>query len=399
MTMQTHHIGVALAAAGLLASAGSAMAQPGQYSLDDNPSMPIVGAPIPPFQSAEDPYGFGLPATLAGVVGPSPSLSFGYIDGDILLGPVGPGLPPHVAAPSPYLDALSGDHVLVTPAVLPRLNLQFSVDRATTGLPGTALFAENMVNQHPGDIYSSTASFTHPQAFKGTLAPIGAPVPTFAGVLPTAGGGGSNLLVLDESAFGLTPGLGTGITVPAGFPSPPITPGSHDNVDAYNLVQGKLDIDGDMVNDVPYFHSEPPVITATPGDIYKVMPGGASGVYAGAGMLGLDALGVGTDDVDALIMWDSAGGPDFALFSLSPGSASLASLAGGAPGIDAATIFFTDFSGLFAVYAFGSDLGIDAQGPLSLNEFANVDALAIVPAPSSLALLGIGAGLLARRRR
>ena len=169
--------------------------------------------------------------------------------------------------------------------------------------------------------------------------------------------------------------------MPPSTPCPAPTPGSHDNLDAYNLVPPFLDINGDRINDVTYFHSTPPVeavLTGTqPGDIVRVLPGGASAVYVPSVALGLDSLGIGTDDIDGLVLWDSADGPSYALFSLSPGSASVMALSGGVPAIDAATIFFTDFSGLFAVYAYGSDLGVDPMGPLSQNVYANVDALAI----------------------
>lgn len=384
MIERTNNVGLLGALTALVSIAGHAIAQPGQYSLDDNPSMPISGPTVPPYLSAEDPYGFGLPALLAGAIGPSPSLAFGYTDADILLGPVGFLVPPHVINFGPYqhLDALSGIH---TPLVDPRqsfLEVHFSVDRATTGFPGSGLFTQATNNQQPGDIYVSTASFLHPQVFVGTLTPpVGGPVPTFSGVLPTAGGGGSNILLIDESVFGLTAGNGVGVTVPPTTLCPAATPGSHDNLDAYNLVPPSLDIDGDRINDVTYFHSTPPVegvLTGTqPGDIVRVLPGGASAVYSLSATLGLDSLGIGTDDIDGLVLWDGPDGPDFALFSLSPGSASVTALSGGVPAIDAATIFFTDFSGLFAVYAYGSDLGVDPAGPLSQNVYANVDALAV----------------------
>ncbi len=86
-------------------------------------------------------------------------------------------------------------------------------------------------------------------------------------------------------------------------------------------------------------------------------------------------LGLGSnDDVDALVMWDRniLGGPghggnpngaepgiDYALFSLGPGSFSLGQAAfPGGPLLSPADVFFTDFSGSFALYALGSDLGL-----------------------------------------
>jgi len=370
--------------------------------------------------TAEDPYLLGLPATVAGFTAPSPSMfAFGYFPG-LPLGPViGPGVPPHLVPPNgDFINALSNDKELIDPGIAPMIFLEFTVDRATTGLAGTPLSVEAGFFQQPGDVYTSTAAFAHPGFFPGTLVPGIVPaVPTFGGILPTAGIGGGNVLTFDESVFGMTAVGIPGVLTPPGVPTPPTAPGMKDNMNAWNNTP--IDVTGDLINDVDYFFSVPPIqgfITGvSPGDIFDVAAGGGATVpipYAPAFAAGLDSFGFQTDDLDALILWDNGiplgpawGGPggeafiDYALFSLAPGSATLfALLAAGLP-VDPATIFFTDFSGAFGIYAFGTDLGIlpvDMFGA----PFANVDGIDFraIPAPGTLAALGLAA-LLARRRR
>ena len=61
---------------------------------------------------------------------------------------------------------------------------------------------------------------------------------------------------------------------------------------------------------------------------------------------------------------------DYALFTLAPGSASL-----GAIGLDAGDVFFTDFTGLFALYAPSPSLGVVPQPPGFPYQTSNVDAM------------------------
>ena len=63
-------------------------------------------------------------------------------------------------------------------------------------------------------------------------------------------------------------------------------------------------------------------------------------------------------------------GIDYALFSLAPGSPSLIVY-----GLDAATVFFTDFSGAFALYADSLSLGLHFTPPGAPFAGENVDAL------------------------
>jgi hypothetical protein len=106
--------------------------------------------------------------------------------------------------------------------------------------------------------------------------------------------------------------------------------------------------------------------------------------FATALTMGLDTFGENTDSIDALIMYDNdfPGGPqwggpggepgdDYALFSLAPGSASLAQWQ-----LDAADVFFTNFTGTFWLYAPSSSLGLSGvPGGAPGFTHDNVDAL------------------------
>lgn len=331
----------------------NASAQALEFSLDDNPSPPGPwgpGAiPNPPFMSAEDQYGLGLPAALAGLLGPSPWLQVGPFWGSDVLFP-GPALsmtfmppPPEPAAPAD-LDSFSANHFPAIPVpprrAVPGANiLRFSVDRGTSGVAGSGVQAEAILNQQPGDIYDTTLA-------------------------------GMNWLVYDDSQLGLFTG-GPWIINPPGVMCPPIVPGSHDNVDAYNEFIFPL-------FSTDYYFTMPPGVTTllggvSPADIWT-LPAGAvltwpAPLYAPAPMMGLDTFGWGTDSIDALVVWDRGGpgvcdpGLDIALYSLAPGSASL----GG--GTDGATIFWTDFTGVSNVFAWSGQLGLVAAPSL------NVDAM------------------------
>ncbi|HEB60566.1 MAG TPA: hypothetical protein ENJ06_01960 [Phycisphaeraceae bacterium] len=362
------------------------------FSLDDNPSNPITTVTVQPFLGAEDPYGLGLPASLAGLMPPSPSLSVGpYIDAALLI--PGASVPAWDVWPPTegYLDAVSANHFNPDdPDISEVIRLRFSVDRATTGMAGSAVLAQAIRNQQPGDIFQSDHTSPHPFFYVGTLGPG-----PFAGVLPSAGVGGSNALYIDESRLTLTAGNGVGVLVGPSINCPPITPGTHDNVDAFNeYPKPMLDQDEDNINDFGYYFSTPPaeafVSGMLPAAIYDIAPGGSffpvpAPPFATPQQMGLDILGdmgQGSDNIDSLVVWDRGElygpawqGPgaepakDFALFTLSPGSASLQVL-----GLSPGTVFFTDFTGAFAVYAFSRDLGLDDQNSF---EFANVDALEV----------------------
>jgi hypothetical protein len=123
------------------------------------------------------------------------------------------------------------------------------------------------------------------------------------------------------------------------------------------------------------------VFTGTsPADLFDVAAGAVTATltpYAPASAMGLDSFGPGTDSIDALVLFDNplVGGPgnggpgaepvtDYALFSLAPGSASLARF-----GLDAADVFFSDFSGAFAVYASSAVLGLAGRDSIDALDF------------------------------
>lgn len=377
------------------------------FSLDDLPTAPLTSAMYPGLFSAEDPFGLGLPSVGAGRVGPSPTLitasGVTYVDGDLLrvIAAV-PGEPVlDIAAPvGTYLDAVSQDHEMFHAEVSPEMNIRFSVDRATTGLPGSPLASEFGFNQQPGDIYITDRLFPNPGVFVGTLG-----AGPFGGVLPTAVvAPGMHFLEIDESKLFLTAGMGAGVFTPEGVPAPPIGRGTHDNVDAYNVLPDvHMDIDGDLICDRDAFVSINPGDAAAFGfsaaDLFA-LPKGAPGVipppYAPAPMMGLDILGAPPnpdllqnqkDDIDGLVVWDfeelhpngdNRAEPmrDYALFSLSETSATLRALRAAGFAVDGSTIFFADFSGAFAIYLYGSQVGV-ADFSFGDQQFANVDALEI----------------------
>lgn len=160
------------------------------FGLDDNPAGPVAGplGPIPGF-GAEDPFGLVGPP-----LAPSPSLVF--------LGPLGDGAwlspGPVIQHPGPngsYIDAFSRHHLDLGTDI----TLDFSVDRVTIGVPGTAVASEAGFGQAHGDIYRGTQTYRAPGSYAGSIGPG-----PFAGLLPgviTSGAPG-NFLTVDESALG-----------------------------------------------------------------------------------------------------------------------------------------------------------------------------------------------------
>jgi len=362
----------ALSLAALL-SLSAASAQ--DFSLDDCPNAPIgPTAAVPGLCGAEAPWGIGP------FVAPSPTLGvFGWADSDILV--PAPALDVPVFPAIHYLNALSGNHWKYSTGVWPQVRVRFSIDRVTGGVPGSAAAGQFANNQQPADLYDSSRYFRHPCWFVGTLGAV-----PYAGVLPTAGFGGGNVLAFNQNFFGLTAG---GLLVGPAVVAPPIGPGSHDNIDAYNdLPVPKLDSDGNGITNFDFYYSTYPAELAVtgipPADIFGVPAFGAPpGVpYAPAPTMGLDVFnGPKTDDIDGLVVWASQPLPhpatpklDCAIFSLSPGSGTLAALQGLGVPANADTIFMTDFAGAFAIYAFGGDIGV---APATAVFPPNVDGLEI----------------------
>jgi hypothetical protein len=374
-------IGLVFGILALSLTAAAGWAQ--DFSLDDDAAFPGSFAPAtPPFRSAEDRWGIGL---VPGVVGPSPSLGlWGLVGSDILP----PGLAPVFGtAPLWEIDGLSSNH---RPWLGLPLRVRFSVDRVTSGIPGSATNAQFALRQQPGDIFSSNLWFPEPCTnFAGMLAPV---FGTFAGFLPSAGVGGNNFLVTNQGAMGLLTG---GAIVGPAVAAPPIGNGTHDNVDAYNDMPGPMDPDGDNLPNFDIYYTLAPVEAVLNARLPAAIFFNPAGVavfppaippFAAPPALGLDIFGgVNTDDIDGLVVWDRPpygsvpfGGPgaqpgfDCAIFSLSPGSATLITLQAAGIPVESGTVFFTDFSGLFGAYLTSNDLGL--RSPFG-GRAINVDAL------------------------
>lgn len=425
-------VGCSVALAMSFVAAPSTQAQ--TISLDDNMA---VALPAGAFggAGAEDEFGIGG----GPVFTPSPT-GLGLVSPGVLGTPsfdgvaldVGAGLEHTPGAPGligASMDAFSMNKAMPQYLNAPRIFLDFSVDRVTGGIAGSASATEAGFAQQAGDIYSAGGTFINPSAFAGTLTPgLG-----YGGALITAGSlaGTPNFLLIDESGLGLTTAAGV---VGPGVPAGPYTTASHDNVDAWDggafqfpqvapsPPAGLGGIAG-VYGTSTYFTVNPDEASLLPpgasaADIFVTPPTAPSAVaapFAPAMFSGLDSVtgaGPNTDSIDALVMFDLGvegqvdPGVDFALFSLAPGSLSLTAGVWGAlapAGLSAGDVFFTDFSGTFMLYAADPDLGLSFLGTPggSPYEGVNVDALDIfpVPEPASLALLGVGVTALIRRRR
>lgn len=380
-------------------------------SLDDHGVMPLhIGTTPGQGRGAEDEFGRTTSA-----LAPSPSLALFPASalacrGDGAL--FSPGVPVNFFF-NPNgggIDAVSTNRAAL--AGTTQLHLDFSIDRKTTGAPGSTLATEAALNQQMGDIYGSTRPFTNPSAFVGTL-PGG-----YGGVLSSAGGGGSNGLLINQGqpstgvgALGLitgTSGGGAGNVVPAGVTTPTAASGTHDNVDGFDYaslvpnpggpggvfaVQSYFCITVDEARSTGWAFSM--------ADIFTVAPYASNSFnnrWAMASTMGLNPY---EDSIDGLVVFDmnqTGGlvepGVDFALFSLAPGSLALSVLQR-----DAADVFFTDFTNSFAVYATPGDLGIVPSPGGAPFAGSNIDALEArpVPEPGLLWLPLTGLALLRRR--
>lgn len=237
---------------------------------------------------------------------------------------------------------------------------EFSVDPGSVGAPGTAVALESATGDHPADIYGSA-------------------------------GGGGNGLVWD----------GDGVATP--LAAPPLglfeQPFPADNVDGwdnrlgpgpaifYSLDLATAPAGGGVGADV---FLAPSVLG------YDLPP--TPGIYAPALALGLDTLGAGTDDLDALVVFDISGAAgvfdaaDYILFSLAPGSPSLVGGSGTAyAGLGAEDILTASAGGVMGLHLAGAALGL-APGD-------NLDALDVIPEPNVILMMLVGgAGLFVRKR-
>ena len=251
------------------------------------------------------------------------------------------------------LDALSsGDDAV-------QLNniVFFSVDRTSIGNPGPFTLAsydvlgQSALNQQAGDMFVTTNA--------GGM-----------GVVPQ----GINMLYNDDSFYGELPG-NLFFQNNAG--------NLQDNLDAISF--DEFDWNGDTITDQATFFSLGAGSASLGGgfsaaDILISLAGsGSFGRFAPAFQMGLQT----DDDLDALALldMDQNGAPtlgDMALFSLAPGSPTLAAI-----GASAADVFLTTFNGNNAVWYSAASLGL-LPGD-------NVDALEVqIPEPATLGLLGLG---------
>ncbi len=331
------------------------------FSLDDNPSPPwgpwgLNAPPVAPYLSAEDEFGLGLTGSMAGFIGPSPTLQSGFSDADIL----GPGPVISMVFPPPphYMDCFCADHGAYTQDQYQKIWLRFSIDRATGGYqPWDQTYQQASNHEQCGDIFMELTAFSHP----GNFIPL--PFATvYGGALATAGTGllAPNARAYDESFFGLIPQVRF----------TPYQPGSHDNIDGYN------DLPPGAISNYNIFFALHPAsafsyiiqgILVSAADIFISPAGGLNfntTPYATASQVGLDFLGLNTDSIDALVLWDYGTpgacdpGVDYALFSLAPGSQTLTALWNLGFPVSAGSVFLTDFQGYFYQYAYPTDLGV-----------------------------------------
>lgn len=241
------------------------------------------------------------------------------------------------------LDALSTN--TLTPAGL-SYSLVFSADRASVGQAATPFAAEAANNQAASDLWRTLLTGGSPTAAMAACAPVAVPAPHFLHRNQT------------EFNLGRTAAAGTAVAPP------------QDDVDAVEL--DVLDIDGDFLHDFDAYFSldaASPSLGGSPADVLFSAAGSlAFGLFAPSGQLGL----LFNDNLDALVMWDrgvlGVANPnvDVALFSLAPGSPTLAGL-----GLSPAAIFVTDFNGTFCLFTPANQLGLLGTD--------NVDGLDVMP--------------------
>lgn len=241
------------------------------------------------------------------------------------------------------IDGLSAN--TLTPETL-NYYLVFSGSRASVGVGGTPYNAEAANNQAASDLWRTLITSASPSASMAACAAVAIPPPHF--------------LHRNQTAFNLGRTAASGAAV-----APP-----QDNIDAVEL--DVMDFTGDDIHDVnAYFSLDPasPALATSGADIYFSAAGsGFFGVFAFPFQTGLLA----GDNIDSLVMWDRVTlgfadpGFDFALFSLAPGSPTLAMI-GGSP----ADIFVTNFGGGFCLFAPANQLGLLVGD--------NVDGLDVMP--------------------
>jgi hypothetical protein len=316
------------------------------------------------------------------------ALAYGLHGGDVLQPGAGVA---HPVVNVPYtniglkakddLDALSGGQDIYGSVLF------FSVDRASVGVAGgavTPLESEVSVEaankQAAGDVFVTV--------YHGAQ---GSP-------WPWSNPQGYNRLHINQAELGLFP--------TSKFPTQNNDcTTTIDNLDAISF--SEFDLTGDGVTDVPLYFSlakgSPSLVGGKKACDILMVPAGLTAFQTFAD--GVTKIGLlAGDDVDAMVLQDIVhpgvldNGIDKMMFSLAPGSPTLAGTNPNLPGVhSAADIFGTLFDGNFGVMYTADQLGLQFGD--------NVDALEIqgsIPEPGTLFLLGTGVivtlGIIRRRR-
>lgn len=319
-------------------------------------SAPPVNPLLPPL------YSFDLA---------SPTVTNGFVEADDVLAlnfpfpvPVITGAALGLGAAGDDLDGLSGANSLVSDTAT--FMLRFSVDRDSTGAvpPDPALVnlglpynvADQAARGHQaGDEYISMQLYTR-QSTGGTP-------------------GGNHTLSRNNYDEG---GTDFGAQPPTSAQSMAVG-APQDNVDGLAASEATAAV---------YFSATAtsPSLATLPGGsgsgvhVYRFVSGTTT-LYASAAQLGLQQA----DDLDALVVFDTNAnglfdGTDQVLFSLAPGSPSLATLQG-ASAVGAAADVFSVSPGIVPqLFASASSLGLGAASD-------NIDALEILPCTNSLGCL------------
>ena len=242
------------------------------------------------------------------------------------------------------IDGLS-TNTFHSPALTYQLLL--SADRASVGQAATPFNAEAANIQAASDLWRTNFTGGSPAASMagGGCVPWVVPPPHF--------------LHRNQTSYNLIQTAPAGAAVAAPL----------DNVDAVEM--DVIDITGDNVHDVNVYFSldaASPSLVGSGADIYFAPAGGPFFLFAAPPLVGLLA----GDEIDSLVIWDRGGigavnpGMDFVLFSLAPGSPTLAMF-----GLSPAMIFVSDFTGAICPFVGAGQLGLVAAD--------NVDGLDVMP--------------------
>ena len=308
------HTRFPLATLALLAVAGGASGQSsGQVQFSVDWQGPPVGAPDSAFAFPITEGDVLRPAGGSPAFGPMPLPGIRHAAG---FGPApGLGLPLHGAcvghlggtACAVEVDALSyGVEPRLTPATPLRHALLFSVDEWAIGIPGLPAAPDVQGEAPVGD--ASADLMVDWGLAPGPLAPFAAPAPGHVAVVdgdgmpsgsgalyrglglvepnaPAAGvpDGGSNLDAVVLGPFGgQWPTTGVYFSLDAAFGDPLEGVLNSGSAAAHGFVGGDV--------------------------LHTAAPSGVPALFAPAGLLGLDLLGVGSDDLDALILAENGSG-------------------------------------------------------------------------------------------